>query len=191
MEIRLATAQDAQGIARVHVDSWRSTYRGIIPDEVLARLSVERRAEGWREAAALSGRSGRTLVVAEEDGQIVGFAAGGPERTGDPAHTGELYAIYILASHQGRRIGRSLVRHVVEALLSGGHHTMLLWVLATNTGAGRFYASLGGRVVCEQLTEIGGTGYPEIGYGWNDLPELLRRLSAAAGSPPGSAGTAG
>jgi hypothetical protein len=83
------------------------------------------------------------------------------------------------------------MRHVAEALVTGGHHTMLLWVLTANHGARRFYASLGGRAVREQLTEIGGASYPELGYGWDDLPELLRRLTAAAGSPPGSAETAG
>jgi len=191
MTIRPATAEDAWGIARVHVESWRTTYRGIIPDEVLAGLSVEGRAEMWRRAAAQTGQPGRGLFVAEDSGRIVGFASGGPERTGDPHYTGELYAIYVLAPHQRRRIGRALVRCVVGALLAGGHRTMLLWVLTANDGARRFYESLGGRAVREQLTEIGGARYPETGYGWDDLAALRRWLSAAAGSPPDSSETTG
>jgi ribosomal protein S18 acetylase RimI-like enzyme len=189
--LRLATAADAAGIARVHVETWRTAYRGILPAEFLAALSVERRAAGWRQAAALSGQEGRSLIVAEEHGRIVGFAAGGPAQTPDPVYTGELYAIYVLDAFQRRGIGRRLAGAVVEALRAGGHHTMLLWVLAVNTPARRFYESLGGRLVREREVSLGGAAYPEVGYGWDDLRALLRRISAAAGSPPGSAGTAG
>ena len=47
--IRPATVDDAAAVAHVHVSSWRSTYRGLMPDAVLDSLSVERRAEFWRE----------------------------------------------------------------------------------------------------------------------------------------------
>lgn len=176
-----ATAEDAERIARVHVDSWRTTYKGILPADFLAALSVERRAEMWRRAATLSGQGGRSLTVAEADGRIVGFAAGGPNHDPDLVYTGELYAIYILESHQRLGIGRRLVAPVAAALAAGGHSTMLLWVLAANAGARRFYESLGGRAVREQRTDIGGIAYPEVGYGWDDLPALIRRLTAAAG----------
>lgn len=185
IRIRPATPDDAPAIAYVHVEVWRTTYRGLLPDDVLAQLSVERRSEGWRQAAAQSGQAGRALFVAHEDGRIVGFAGCGPERTGDPRYTGELYAVYVLESHQRQGIGRSLVRYVVEALVSGAHRAMLLWVLTANVGARRFYESLGGHMVREQLIEIGGAHYSETAYGWDDLPGLLQRLSAVAGSRPG------
>jgi hypothetical protein len=41
--IREAAPADAPGIARVHVDTWRTTYQGIVPDQFLARLSYEAR----------------------------------------------------------------------------------------------------------------------------------------------------
>ena len=43
--IRMALAVDAPAIARVHVDSWRATYRDIVPEEHLAKLSYEKREE--------------------------------------------------------------------------------------------------------------------------------------------------
>jgi ribosomal protein S18 acetylase RimI-like enzyme len=189
--IRPAVPEDAEAIARVHVASWQTTYRGIIPDDVLAGLSVERRAEMWARAAGQSGREGRSLTVAEDGDRIVGFAAGGPVQHPDPVYTGELYAIYLLASHQRLGIGRRLVAAVAAALDAGGHRTMLLWVLTANEPARRFYESLGGRAVRDQRTTLGGRDYPETGYGWDDLPALGRRLSGAAGSLPGSAGMAG
>jgi len=45
--IRSATASDAPAIGHVHVESWRSTYRGLMPDAVLVNLSAEQRATFW------------------------------------------------------------------------------------------------------------------------------------------------
>jgi ribosomal protein S18 acetylase RimI-like enzyme len=178
MIIRKATASDAPAIARVHVDTWRTTYRGIVPDEALANLSYERREQVWRVAAAQSGQGGRGLFVAEDAGQIVGFASGGPERTGDALHKGELYAIYVLQASQGQGIGRLLAQQVGEALVSAELSTMLVWVLAANGGARRFYEGLGGRLVREQSVEVLGVTLPEVAYGWQDLPSLVSRLAS-------------
>lgn len=175
--IRPATAGDAEHIARVHVDTWRTTYRGIVPDEALANLSYERREQVWRAAAAQSGQGGRSLFVAEDAGHIVGFASGGPEQTGDALYKGELYAIYVLQASQGQGIGRLLVHRVGEALISAELSTMLVWVLAANSGARGFYEVLGGRLVREQSVEVLSATLPEVAYGWHDLPSLVSRLA--------------
>lgn len=79
MSVRMATVNDAAAIARVHVDSWRTTYAGIVPDDFLAGLSYASREQRWREL--LSGVS--VAWVAEADGAVVGFAAGGANREPD------------------------------------------------------------------------------------------------------------
>ncbi|WP_319418044.1 GNAT family N-acetyltransferase [Virgibacillus necropolis] len=97
MKIRKATMPDAEGIAKVHVDCWRTTYATIIPDEHLNKLSYERREELWKNNIS----NGDVFVVENEAGDIVGFSSGGKERTGKyPNYTGELYAIYILKEYQ-------------------------------------------------------------------------------------------
>lgn len=178
MVIREATTRDAKHIARVHVDTWRTTYRGVIPDDVLANLSYERREQQWREDAGRSGMGGRGLFVAEDGGRIVGFASGGPERTGDASYKGELYAIYVLHSSQGLGIGRHLVLRVGEALVSAEISTMLVWVLAANSGARRFYETLGGRLLREQPVEMMGVTLPEVAYGWDNVPWLVSMLTS-------------
>lgn len=92
--IREAVAPDAAAIARVHVDCWRTTYAGIVPHDYLANLSYGRREQMWRDV--LSAQQPATFVYVAEaaDGQVVGFASGGPERSGHAVYTGELYAIY-------------------------------------------------------------------------------------------------
>ncbi len=167
--VRRATPEDASAIARVHVDSWRTTYRGIVPDDVLDDLSYERYEEHWDRQLRDSTGERCVFVGLDEQGSVVGFASSGPERSGDPAYTGELYAIYALEAHQRVGLGRELVRATVRALLEGGHRSMLVWVLERNPARG-FYEALGGRYLLRsQPIEIGGARLVEVAYGWDDL----------------------
>jgi GNAT superfamily N-acetyltransferase len=169
--IREAHADDAAAIAHVHVATWRTTYQGIVPESVLANLSEERRAEMWSRAIDDPARAGFVYVAKNATGRVIGFAAGGPERDGDPIYTGELYAIYLLSEHQGSGIGRQLMRHVAMRLIATGHASMLLWVLAENPAC-RFYAVLGGQPVREKTVEMGGVSLREVAYGWTDIRPL-------------------
>ena len=171
MLIREARAADAAAIARVHVDSWRTTYAGILPSDFLASLSYATREQSWsRVLSAPSGRS-FTCVAEDEEGRIVGFASGGPERTGDPVYKGELYAIYVLAQCQRRGIGSRLVAAVLRRLVEQGIDSMLLWVLADNPSRG-FYETLGARRIREKTAEVGGIEVIEVAYGWSSLRHL-------------------
>ena len=51
MTIRHAEPGDARGIAEVHVSSWRTSYRGIVPDARLDELDVESRVSFWTATA--------------------------------------------------------------------------------------------------------------------------------------------
>jgi L-amino acid N-acyltransferase YncA len=170
VRIRRATLADAPGIARVHVDSWRSTYAGLVPDGILDSLSYEdRTAQRIRQME--SAPPAVVHLVAETDkGEIVGFAVAGPERTGNQRFRGELYAIYLFDLWQGQGIGTLLLTAVASHLLEHGLHSMLVWVLAGNP-AERFYAAMGGIPVAEQTIEIGAP-LREIGYGWDDIQQL-------------------
>ncbi len=78
MKIRKATQQDASGIAKVHVDSWRTTYKNIVPDAFLDSLNYENRTKLWKQNVHKM-----IVFVAEmDDGEIVGFSTGGQEREG-------------------------------------------------------------------------------------------------------------
>ncbi len=173
MHIRSAREEDAPGISRVHVDTWRTTYSGLIPEELLARLTYERRENQWRSVLS-NPESAEWIYVAEDgDGQIVGFVSGGPERSGDADYKGELYAIYVLAAYQGKGIGRALTRVHVQRLLEAGFTSMLVWVLADNPACA-FYEALGGQPVREKQETIGDVTLTEIGYGWTDIRGLAR-----------------
>ncbi len=171
MLIREAHAVDAAAIARVHVDSWRTTYAGILPSDFLASLSYENREQTWSRALSASGRRSSVHVAEDGDGRIVGFASGGPEREGDPAYKGELYAIYVLAQCQRRGIGSRLAGAVVRRLVEQDIDSMLLWVLADNPSRA-FYETLGARRIREKAAKVGGMEVTEVAYGWSSLQHL-------------------
>ncbi|MDE2860273.1 MAG: GNAT family N-acetyltransferase [Chloroflexota bacterium] len=171
--IRAANPADAGSIARVHIDSWRTTYAGVVPAEYLASLSYQRRESGWSKVFTAN-EPARSIFVAETEGSdVVGFANGGPEREGDSTYRGELYAIYILQEHQNRGLGRHLVSAVTQRLLADGFSSMLVWVLEDNHRARRFYESLGGEQVGRKSVEIGGADLVEVSYGWKDIARLV------------------
>lgn len=167
--IRPATLEDATAIARVHVASWQSTYRGMLPDEFLASLSETGYAERWKRVI---GDGSSKVYVAEDGGEVVGFASGGRERAGETGYTGELYAIYVIDAAQRRGFGRELVRATVAGLRELGLDDMIIWVLRDNQPARSFYERLGGEYIRGQPITIGSVTLEEVSYGWRRLDDV-------------------
>ncbi len=173
MNIREANLDDAAAIAKVHVDAWRTTYRGIVPDGYLAKLSYTQREQNWHKMLSSAINNYLIVYVVENEyKQIVGFANGGAERNHHPIYQSELYAIYILEAYQRRGIGHRLIQIISQKLWEAGFHSMLVWVLAANSAC-RFYASLGGQQIDAKQMVIGGRTLDEIAYGWTDIKSLL------------------
>ncbi|WP_307793291.1 GNAT family N-acetyltransferase [Amycolatopsis sp. MtRt-6] len=123
--------------------SWQAAYAGLLPEDFLARLSAGERAASWEQR--IREGAGQVLVV-EEDGVVVGFAAFGPS---------QLYALYLLPEFWGRGLGQALHDRVVAAMPG---ETAVLWVLATNERAKAFYLRQGwvddGESATEQLDDV-------------------------------------
>lgn len=145
VEIRDATPADAHALATVQVASWRAAYRGLMPDEVLAGLSVPDLDRVWSDR--FTARPARTpVLVATEQRRIVGFAAAGPPLVptdrADPT-LGDLYALYLDPEHWGRGIGAPLQAAALDRLVTEGCTHAGLWVLDGNDRARRFYLRTG------------------------------------------------
>ena len=167
--VRPAEIDDAAAIAGVHVASWRTTYRNLLPADFLTALDEASYAERWKRT--ISEGVGR-VFVAEDQRRVVGFASGGPERAGEDGFTGELYAIYLLEEAQGRGHGKRLVQAVAAALLEMKLANMIVWVLRDNQPARAFYERLGGAYVRSQPITIGSTLLQEVSYGWRSLDQI-------------------
>lgn len=136
--VRTAAINDARGVAIVHVTSWQASYRGLMPDDVLDGLSVEQREGGWREIIAATDTPGRT-IVADLDGEIVGWAAFGPGRDAEASEQGELWGLYAHPHAFSTGVGHALITAVETALLEDGFASAYLWVLDGNDRAANFY----------------------------------------------------
>jgi ribosomal protein S18 acetylase RimI-like enzyme len=168
MIIRPAQIADAEGIAVVHVDAWRETYRGIVSDEILSGLSYERRAQNWKRSIA---EGHQCLFVAEDARRIVGFVNAGPGREAPCSFDSEIYAIYLLRAHQRRGMGAALYRAAVQWLVEQGFQNMFLWVLAENPTRS-FYERMGGVELGSKMTELG-KPLLEVSYGWRGINTSL------------------
>ena len=163
-QIRAARTQDARAIAHVHVESWRTTYAGIVPETYLANLKESEREASWREWLTMD----VDVFVAEVEGKVVGFVSGGVIREPVEGYDAELFAVYLLQSVQRRGVGSALLRRLALSLMARGFKSMVAWVLEDNV-SGRFYAQSGAVRVRSKEMEVGGVMLPVVAYGWEDL----------------------
>ena len=165
ISIRPATVEDAAGIARIHVDSWRFAYHGLLPQEGLDGLSVEARTRFWEQAVTHPLPRAVTLVSVR-DGQVLGFCSCGPSLDPNATETrGQVAAIYVdpVSSRQG--IGRLLMDAALDHLRDQGFADAELWVMRGNAIGIGFYEGYGwrpsGRI---QVETMHGAEITEIGY---------------------------
>ncbi|WP_217184892.1 GNAT family N-acetyltransferase [Streptomyces sp. AC495_CC817] len=142
--VRLAIPADADGIARVHVRSWRETYAGIVPEHLMNAAAEEERRRMWAAILGLGPVPG-VVAVAERDGQVVGFAFAGSSAHPDavkgvaPSRPVHLFSLYLLAAEHGAGLGRELLAAVI------GDDPAQLWLADSNTRAKAFYERQGFR----------------------------------------------
>ena len=142
--IRQAVVGDARSIAEIGVLGWQAAYRGLLPDDFLAGLSVDARAVAWGMLLADGAGWASPAWVAERGGRIVGYLSTGPPRDEDvPLPAAEIYAIYVLPSSWRSGVGRALLATAVTEWRSRGVERLVLWVLEGNAQARAFYKAMG------------------------------------------------
>ena len=156
--VRRAAPADARGIGEVHTRTWQAAYRHVFPAEVLETLDVEERVQGWLERI----ETDMAVWVAETEGAIVGFLAAGPSR--DEDGLGEVYAIYVLPEAWGSGAGAALMDAFKDWLADEGYTTAMLWVLADNPRARRFYEREGWHADGQRVDTIRGIEVEEAHY---------------------------
>lgn len=173
MKIREAVLADAPGIAQVHVDSWRTTYGGIIPSQHLANLSYAKRTDLWKRNIA---RADNFVIVAEtNEGKIIGFADAWKRETNTVDRSSDLTSIYLLEEYQGQGIGKKLLKELFRHFTKLEIGKVFVDVLEANPTR-FFYEYYGAKLVKTLQIEIGGDTLTELVYEWDDLEEVLARL---------------
>jgi ribosomal protein S18 acetylase RimI-like enzyme len=177
--VRPATVADAPAMGRLHVRAWQAAYRGHLPDGYLDGLRATDRAAYWEGALRREDLRG-VILVAERDGEVVGFAAAGPAR--DPEGAGELYVLNVHPDHWGTGAGRALLEAAQTELARPGFDETVLWVLSGNARARRFY-EIAGWVAdgTERTSEVFGATVHEVRYRRRSTSE-----ESSSATPPGT-----
>ena len=166
MTLVAAGPEDAGAIAALHVMSWRSAYRGLVPDEFLANQVEEDRRRLWESRLSEPDEGQLVLKAVDESGMMVGFTC--VLRDADPAWGPLLDNLHVIPNLRGRGIGAILLRASREwSSETSPGQPMHLWVIEGNTHARRFYDREGGEVVEHQLLELtSGIMVPALRYVW-------------------------
>lgn len=173
INFREATVADALAVAKVHVQSWRESFSGIVPQTFLDKMSIENRAKAF-EKGFVADRY-KMFVAETQENEIVGFADFGKARDKYSRYEGELYAIYLLRDFQRKGLGGKLFDLGVQYLVANNMNSLSLITLEVSPFKS-FYERKGGRPVERKTTNIEGVSYNTVVYGWDKLASLKERV---------------
>ena len=180
MTIRPATAGDLDAIAALHVESWRASYRGILPDAFLDGAVEDDRASHWFELMATTG-CGRAILVAETEDGLAGFVS--VARSSEDGFDAFIEHIHVRPDLKGAGIGRRLLAEAVYRLIAMGCRSAYLLVFDGNREAIGFYERLGGETMPFGMEDIAGCSIARSRVAWQDLPALAAAASGRARHP--------
>ncbi|MCB1386317.1 MAG: GNAT family N-acetyltransferase [Nitratireductor sp.] len=163
VNIRRAGGEDAEAIARIHDASWWNAYSGMIPAKALARM-IQRRGSAWWQAAI--GRH-TVILLLEMQGKTAGYATIGRNRVQTLPFDGEVYELYLLPEYQGVGAGSQLFLAAMGEIRRRSLKGIVVWVLADNQPAIRFYENAGGRRIAEGRETFDGRDLKKICYAWD------------------------
>jgi ribosomal protein S18 acetylase RimI-like enzyme len=164
--IRHARPGDAEEIARVHDESWRDAYRGVIPGVELERMIARRGPTWWLSAI----ERGTGLLVLDFDNKIGGYSTYGRNRVPSMPYSGEIFELYLSPQYQGLGLGRRLFAVARRELAEHGYLSTIVWALADNEKALAFYRSLGGQTVRRAEERFGNDMLTRVAFGFVSAP---------------------
>lgn len=138
--LRTMELEDAERVAQVHVEVWRTAYATVLPEEYLASLDVSEFADRWSSRLARRSPHVTHLVGLRSDGTIVAAGTTGPSRDPDKPAPLEIYGLIVLAQEHGTGLADLLMHRLV------GEEPCSLWVLEGNARAIAFYLAYGFRM---------------------------------------------
>ncbi len=143
MKIRFAQPDEALKIVQLHINTWRQSYRGYIEDDKIQTMCVtNERIENMRQQI-----ENKSVFVAEEKGEIIGFATLSDTIEKNQA---EIRQLYIRPDYQRRGIGQRLLKFVFLELKKCDCQTAFLWTLKNFRASNQFYQKIGGKLTSQE-----------------------------------------
>ena len=159
IQIRKGTKEDARGAVEVNTTSWQSTYKNLLPIEVLVNRikTMDDRTIKLQKTILEEDN----LYVAVDNNKIIGMMTYGPSRNEEYKDSGEIYAIYLLDEYHGNHIGKKLFMTGIKELINKGYNSMILNVLEGNKTID-FYKKYQGVEVGKITDNLGSTNINEL-----------------------------
>ncbi len=158
--IRKMNYEDAEAVTDVLINTWQTSYRGIVSDDCLDHMDRNTLIERRR-------RQYKNYIVVVMEGRIVGFCwyMNNNSYSQDvPEADSEVVALYVLPECQGKSLGRALITYAMDDLREQGRKKMVIWCLKENHPSRKFYKKMGGTIFGEHKTHIGNQDYDEVGF---------------------------
>jgi GNAT superfamily N-acetyltransferase len=168
--IRAAHPGDAGKLARIHVECWRSTYQGLIPQSYLDQMSEEQITLAMQRGLI---DPQNDYLIAEGPQGAIGYICAGPQRSHDPIYHGEIYEFYIMPAFQQQGLGSRLLSTIARHLYRNSFYSMMVWVLARNPNR-RFYEKSNGIYLHTRSITFAGAKLDAAAYGWIDTTLAIR-----------------
>jgi ribosomal protein S18 acetylase RimI-like enzyme len=163
--VRPARPDDVEAIAALHLASWRTAYKGFLPDDFLSGITLESRILRWQQALDPSASPLTETTVADADGTVLGVCSFGPRREPASETVGAIYVLHVRPDVTRRGLGKALLDDALRRLAARGFGASVLWVLRDNANARRFYEAQGWSFTGEEFVEDrGGFAIPETRY---------------------------
>ena len=173
--LRAARPDDAAAIARIHTDTWETTYQGVLPSAYLEAVSHDERLKMWKQTL-VHAPQGIFLAEHEELGPM-GFVSCGSAR--DPIEVdskkfrGEIHALYVRPVCQGMGLGKQLFDTAVGNLVKAGYSAIFVWLFGNSPAIG-FFERVGGRPIAQRAEEFEGKELQQVAYGWDGKTQLTQ-----------------
>lgn len=165
---------DAASVASLHIETWRDTYRGLMPDATLDALNLQEYEDRWKRILSQNDGNMRLVNIgAFQDNVLLGFAAAGPPREAW-GYESELWVINIPKRFQKMGVGKALLKACLDHVLTLGAKNMYLSCMVGNTNAENFYKKMGA-IPTQRISQD--DGYQERAWVWDDLATLALKLA--------------
>ncbi|WP_423198229.1 MULTISPECIES: GNAT family N-acetyltransferase [unclassified Cupriavidus] len=181
LSLEPATRADAELLARLHAESWRHAYAGLVPVDYLEHQAAAERRATWRARMEDDAEGPLEVTIARVDGEAAGFACLMP--LAEPGYGIYLDNLHVLPAYHGQGLGKRLLAHCVRRVATEWPgKALFLYVLADNEPARGFYRALGGEESEPFLEPFHGTDVmvPVLRVTWFDVDALLARLTPRA-----------
>ena len=162
MILRPAEARDAAAVAAI--------WNPVIRETAATFTSQEKTVDELAAAFAARAAEGRAFLLAEDAGDVLGFATYFPFRNGPGYARTMEHSIILSPEARGRGVGRVLMAALEDHARAGGVHALWAAVSAENPAAVAFHRSIG----FAQIARL-----PEVGYKfgrWMDLVLMQKFL---------------